>query len=260
MRTMFLDIETAPDHWWQHKDWRENPPPLALETIAASNAHKSPPKNYGEEAAAKWRAKLEATERADAVKWWADRSLNSKFGQVVVVAMKMADADAVGWIETEEKEGDERRLLVELGEHIARLAPDVIVAFNGSGFDFPFLWERATIWGVTETARLFYDASWRIRQTLNLPRQHPTLVDARDVWQTVRRRDDGEWIPKQYTRGRLVDLARMSGIEVHDDSSGRDVLDQLCRGEIDKVVAHSVSDVDVLANLWQERIAPSIGL
>lgn len=71
---------------------------------------------------------------------------------VVAVAVAAAGADVV-------LTGPEPRLLRDLDDHLASLPAGVLVTWNGSGFDLPFLAERARRAGVGLALRLTPDAT-----------------------------------------------------------------------------------------------------
>ncbi len=62
--------------------------------------------------------------------------LDPSQARVVAVALSTATTDLVFM-------GDEPQLLQALDRHLCTLAPGVLVTWNGSGFDLPFLAERA---------------------------------------------------------------------------------------------------------------------
>ncbi|HET6795461.1 MAG TPA: 3'-5' exonuclease [Acidimicrobiales bacterium] len=64
--------------------------------------------------------------------------------------------------------GPEPRLLGALDEHVAGLGPAVLVTWNGSGFDLPFIAERARRCGVATGLRLRLDPG--------IVRSHPPLA------------------------------------------------------------------------------------
>lgn len=68
--------------------------------------------------------------------------------------------------------GDEAELLSSLDELVVQLPPGVIVTWNGSAFDLPFLAERARRCGVRLALRLEEDASLSGRRPGSLP-GHP---------------------------------------------------------------------------------------
>ncbi|MFQ5556350.1 MAG: hypothetical protein ACE5GB_02405 [Acidimicrobiales bacterium] len=60
-------------------------------------------------------------------------------------------------------DGPETQLLIELDRAVAGLAPGVLVTWNGSGFDLPFLADRARLGGVSLGLRLRPDPFLRGR-------------------------------------------------------------------------------------------------
>lgn len=76
--------------------------------------------------------------------------LDPAISPIVTVALSGAEADTVFV-------GDEADLLAALDAHLRDLEPGVIATWNGSGFDLPFLADRATACGLALGLRLTPD-------------------------------------------------------------------------------------------------------
>ena len=79
--------------------------------------------------------------------------LDPSVGRVLAVAV--ATADGVTVVD----DADEGQLLGRLDQHLADLAPGVIVTWNGARFDLPYLWARADAAGVGLGLALVADPS-----------------------------------------------------------------------------------------------------
>lgn len=128
MTVLALDIETLP---------------LAQSlAIPYPEAERTPPSNYGVEAAEKWRVKDRAAWEVDRLKQYA---LSPLYGRVCAVGMAWHDAE--GELATEflvaQTEDAEPTLLREFWEMAS--AADLLATWNGHSFDIPFLLLRSLI-------------------------------------------------------------------------------------------------------------------
>lgn len=249
MKTLYIDIETAPQHWWKHRDFEVNPPAVAMNAVL-QEILKGPPKNYSKPASIqRWHRQQQATVPGRAVKWWRDCSLSPERGMVVVAGYAIDD----GAPQTLCQQGlHEQDLLDDLLYLLCDVRPSRIVAFNGDDFDFPFLWRRAMYWRKVELARWFAQPHYSDQVKLQI-QPLAALVDPRRIWTQGYR----------YEPGKLDELVNaIHGLHVHrdpDDIDGSAVLDALCAGQIDAVTRHASTDVEVLRTFWRDVVGPSIG-
>ncbi|MEZ5167416.1 MAG: 3'-5' exonuclease [Acidimicrobiales bacterium] len=76
--------------------------------------------------------------------------LDPRIASVVAIALAGDGLEVV-------LDGEETTMLRALDETLAQLAPGVLVTWNGSGFDLPFLADRAALWNVEIGLRLLLD-------------------------------------------------------------------------------------------------------
>lgn len=107
-----------------------------------------PPASYkSEEAIAKWREK-------DREEWAAGRvkqcSLNPRLGRVAAIGYSASTMpDDYDLAETEDKEAG---LLEDFWDTMA--GHDLLITWNGHGFDLPFLWKRSLLLGVVPKVKV----------------------------------------------------------------------------------------------------------
>jgi DNA polymerase elongation subunit (family B) len=149
--------------------------------------------------------------------------------------------------------GPERTLLRSLDRHLRSLPRGVLVTWNGSGFDLPFLADRAAARRVRLGLRLTPDDS--------LPRKHPPLtghatpyraswhkhlhVDACCVYRTL--------LPEG-TSCALKPVARDAGLSVVEED--REHLHELGAGAL---IRYAASDADLARRLLQ-RVWLEVGV
>lgn len=143
--------------------------------------------------------------------------------------------------------GPERQLLRSLDRHLRTMTPGVLVTWNGSGFDLPFLADRARVLRVRLGMQLTPDAS--------LPHRHAPLVGHatpyRARWHKHRHVDAccvyRTLLPEGASCG-LKPVARDAGLLVIEED--RERLHELGAGAL---VRYAASDAD-LARLLLERV------
>ena len=143
--------------------------------------------------------------------------------------------------------GPERQLLRALDRHLKRVPRGVLVTWNGSGFDLPFLADRARARRVKLGLRLTADAT--------LPHRHPPLTghDApyRATWHKHGHLDACclyRTLVPEGTSCALKPLARDAGLAVIEED--RERVHELSAGALVRYVA---SDAD-LARLLAARV------
>lgn len=146
--------------------------------------------------------------------------------RAAVVAVAVATAD-----HTEVLVGDERELLARLEDHLGALAPGVLVTWNGSGFDLPFLALRARLAGVPLGLRISADpwlpsrrdAEWPLRQPVRASWGRHLHLDGFHLY----RCDSGRAMPISLG---LKPMSRLVGLEPV---------------EVDRERIHALSDQEV---------------
>jgi len=152
----------------------------------------------------------------------------------VMVDRAVADADGC-------YQGDELGLLTTLDARLGELAPQRICAWNGHGFDFPFLRARALHHGVDALARRLWQAKpW-----------HDYLVDlAADDWfPRPRWGASRDWT---YTLDAAAELLR---VERAPTIPGRLTPAAWYRGDYDAVAAHCLDDARTLREVGRRLAA-----
>lgn len=253
MTTLFLDLETVPQGWqlWGRDVLEGRPPELALQYAVGRLQNRNPPSNYGPEARERWWARQYEGVQQDACRYYQEGSLDPKLGQILAIGAAVTHVSVHGvdprppvciWAKEDERQG-----LVELLALLETVRPDRIVAWNGEGFDFPWLWERGLGQGLPQLARWF--SPLRYGQRVELGANKPgTLVDPCRLWSTTRE-----------SSRKLSVCAGMLGIQVQDQITGADVLESMVNGQDDKVREHVLADIAKLRQLW-ERMAPALGV
>ena len=85
--------------------------------------------------------------------------LDPSCSAVIAAAVSTTSGDVVF-------DGDEASLLLALDAHLAALAPGVLVTWNGSGFDLPFIARRAALLGIEVALHTEDDPSIRLRDPM----------------------------------------------------------------------------------------------
>lgn len=243
MNMVFLDIETAPIGWETVRDAGLRVPVQVVQSVAAETMTEAPPANYvHEDAIRRWRQRRQSTVSARAEKLWHGGSLDPKHGKIVCVSMAVNWEDPVVLWAPSEKD-----TLRQLETTICHVPDPVIVSHGGRRFDWPFIWERSTGYGMGRLAARFYEAPYAVRRMLGVA--DPKLIDTRDVWNTT-----------SASSRSLLKICAASGIcaDAADVIDGSQVLDALLDHRNDEVRVHAYWDVRRLQALWYNHLAPSI--
>lgn len=241
-----LDIETAPIGWREAKLHGVRVPPEVVRAYQAKALTAAPPKNYSRpETIERWRQQQHATAVETARAAWSKGSLDPKHGEILCVGVAVDDgAPLVIWGDTEQDTLE----LTLTWLRVNVIEPAYLISHNGRGFDWPYIWERATAYGLTELARIFYDAPYRIRREMRLPPREITLVDTRDLWNTT----------TGSTRS-LLGICNTMRVSSGDDRlHGGLVLDALLSGDSEAIATHCETDIRRLQALWYDHLAPSL--
>lgn len=212
---IFLDIETLPQD------------PEAF--MVRDPAELTPPGQYKKpESIAAWRAEQAATQ----VQELRERSgLEPLLGGIVLCVGIAVDDGPVKVLVGGGDETAELALLTQLERGLVRYPEQPLVAWHGSGFDFPFLARRALRHGLHTLSRRCYVAK---------PWGDPAHVDPHRAWQ------GGD--PRAI--GRLKEVAQWLGIPVDTDLDGSEVAAAYARGELARIVEHCRDDVSVLRQVY----------
>jgi hypothetical protein len=153
--------------------------------------------------------------------------LDPSVAAVVAVSVSSADGQLTF-------RGPERELLRALDAHLAGMAPGLLVTWNGSGFDLPFLADRARRARVRIGLRLHADP--------RLPHRHPPvaghLAPYRGVWHRHGHLDACclyRCLVPEGTSCSLKSIARAAGLDVVEHDASR--IHELDRHQLDRYVA-----------------------
>lgn len=251
MRTLLLDIETAPLGWHEPFDAEGSLAWTILQEVIEEEGQKSPPKNYKKpETIAKWRAERQAELAGLAHDRWQRCSLDSLRGQVVTVGLHDMMLDDTRIIHNPR---DEREVLdqlrVELGRVVAHESREDrlrvrLVAHNGSQFDFPFLAHRLRVHGFERLASHFIQIHYGVERALKLAPSVFQLVDTQDLL-----RMSGSWGLMRFDTPDLISADPLAA-----RGGGAAVLQALMDGRDEEVAAHCRVDLERLRRLWNTHI------
>lgn len=202
---VYLDIETLP-----------SPNPPALETIKAPANYKDP-------------AKILAYQQEAQETEWRKEALDSMKGSILCIGYMLDEEEAHSF--TVGLDGTEEEVLrkfenVIIEENGGRVLPDWI-AFNGHGFDLPWIWRRAIKHGLDFLPGM-----------INFDRYRGNIIDPMRLW-----------CPHDY-RGyvKLGDLAAFLGIGAKTQGfDGSMVFDAWREGRLEEIAAYCRDDVQLLA-------------
>ena len=246
MSTLYIDIETLPEDAYLGMPhgiapgWER---PDAL-TFYVEPTRRTLPSSYKKaETVARWEANEDerhlgamrdaraaaesAVDDDQAAAWesWKKGSLSPMTGRIACISMAF-DEEAVEVIECAE---DEAEGLFELGERLRR--PAIIVAHNGHGFDFEWLWKRCVKHRMPRLAVWF-------RQPKPWDDQ---LLDTLMLWNNGAR----------HKRGTLDALCKFLDVERAPSAiDGAGVLDAYISGRWHEVVEHAAADIEDLREIY----------
>lgn len=223
MTAVAIDIETIPT--------------AAALALPYPEADRPAPGNYKRpEAIAEWR-------EADRAEWETARiktySLNPRFGRVVAIGLHDGAAGYGGSCLEAAEEGDERTLLLGCWKTIARY--DLLLTWNGLGFDLPFLVTRSILLGITPP--------FPVAPYLKRYNTHPHC----DVKQVLLNWPAGH--PKGEGLGEWAASLGLGGKIAH----GSEVYGMYERGEVAEIGRYASADAALTYQIAQ-RIAPWHGL
>lgn len=168
----------------------------------------------------------------------ANGGLDPRRAAVIAVAVSTGARDIVLM-------GDEHTILRELDDALATLEPGIIVTWNGSAFDLPFLVDRARVTGVRLGAVLEFDA--RLATRTPLPGHTGSY---RATWHRHRHLDAYRLYRNDLKRSldvscSLKSVARVTGVPFVDADASR--IHELCDDEIRRYVASDARVARALA-------------
>ncbi|WP_031386505.1 ribonuclease H-like domain-containing protein [Desulfonatronum thiodismutans] len=204
---IFLDIETLP-----------GPNPPALESI-------KPPSNYRDP------VKILQYQQEKQEEEWRKQALDSMRGEILCIGFQVGEDDEPRSFTSGLGEvGDEADVLREFEnaviEECGRDRPEW-VAFNGHGFDLPWIWRKSIKYGLEFLPGM-----------INFDRYRGNIIDPMRLW-----------CPHDY-RGyvKLGDLAEFLGIGAKTQGfDGSMVFDAWREGRLEEIAAYCRDDVQLLA-------------
>lgn len=203
---VYLDIETLP-----------SPNPPTLETIKAPANYKDP-------------AKIQQYQQEKQEEEWRREALDSMKGSILCIGYQIDDDAPRCFMSGLDEVGDESDLLRNFEnaviEECGRDRPEW-VAFNGHGFDMPWIWRKAIKYGLEFLPSM-----------INFDRYRGNIIDPMRLW-----------CPHDY-RGfvKLGDLAAYLGIGVKTEGfDGSMVFDAWREGRLEEIAAYCRDDVQLLA-------------
>jgi hypothetical protein len=247
MSTLYIDIETLPEE--AYPDMPHGTAPgwsrPDASTFFVEPARRTVPSSYKKaETVARWEAnederhaaaifdavnaaELAVDEDRDAA-WesWKKGSLSPMTGRIACISMAFDD-EAVEVIECAE---DEAAGLLEMGDRLRR--PAIIVAHNGHGFDFEWIWKRSMKHRFPKLAAWF-------RQPKPWDDQ---LLDTLMIWNNGARHNK---------RGTLDALCKFLDVKRAPSAiDGAGVLDAYISGRWHEVVEHAAADIEDLREIY----------
>jgi hypothetical protein len=241
---VYLDIETIPG---------QSPQVLARleEEQAQTLAELKAPANYKDPAKiAAWIEEARANLEARREERWRRTALDALDGELFCAAAAVDAGDTVTFARSDigfppagsaAAALDEADALLRLFGWLAHIGagstpadPLVLVAHNGNGFDFPFLWRRAVLLGVRPPP--WYPAPDEIRAWRGGAARQPCITaDTMVTWTGS---------PKDHVK--LDTLARALGLRGKGEIDGSQVWDYVRDGRGEEVVRYCAHDIRML--------------
>lgn len=145
--------------------------------------------------------------------------------------------------------GDEADAIETFGRVICDHSPDIVTAFNGTGYDFPMMRYRALQHGLGWVADYFTELHFGVSRQLKYYANGPALVDPRAHGLT----------PGKWGIGGTASLdacAEFFGIDRSaNPGSGSMVQTWYDSGDFASIIAHGEDDIRVFRELWK-RVTP----
>lgn len=207
MVPLFFDIETIPAQ--------------SDEDRAAYLASLKPPRNYGEEAAQKWRESQDVDATA----------LDPMWGHICAISWAEGDAEPFTRVIT--TVDDEMAILANFLEAIPCDATRMLVGHNITGFDIPFVIKRAVILGL------------KLPPDAELPRDAKPW--SKTVFDTMTR-----WDARKFAS--LDAMCRVFRIPGKGDFSGADVAGAFADGDLQRIADYCADDVRRVRSVYQRMM------
>ena len=223
---LFIDLETTPD-------LSDGALQRYIDSVEAPGQYKKP------ESIAEWKK-----ENAIAIGTnnWQRTALDPLCGGIYVVGYAFDDQPAQTlWRQPQEPEGQflEAALLsiASQKDRHDNFRPSRWIGWNIINFDIPFLAKRCAILGIKPAMRL----------PVNIRYNNERLLDLMQAWSGF----------KDYNKQR--DVAKAMGIQLQDETDGKDLWETVLRGGVAAAAKKCASDIDALRQIYQ-RMQPVFGL
>lgn len=233
MTTMLIDIETLPEDATVGMDL-QRPPGFVMPPYEA--VQRSVPRNYKDPAKILvWQQAEFQRQAEEGLKWAGDkhaeaesnyrqRSLSPMTARIACIGYAL-DHNPAQVIRCDDNERDGLETLMGV---IKSRRPSVVIAHNGHGFDYDFLWKRLMKHGHSDAMWFYQEKPWEKK-----------LQDTYLKWSKANRRG-----------GNMDDICKFFGWEREDNPiRGGEVLDAYIDGRMSDVVAHCRGDIEDLRKL-----------
>lgn len=234
MSTMYIDIETLPDTatvgmdptrppGWACPEFTAEPKPVAKNLRDPAKIELAQQRNFAAWQEAK--ASHEDNEAATAMAAYRKRSLSPLTGRVACIGYAIDD-NPVQIIQCDDDEADGLHALMDVIRH---RNVSTIIAHNGHGFDFGYLWKRLLRIDHPHARRFWQAKPWETN-----------LQDTLVVWRGANRR----------AVGNMDAICEFFGWSREGNPiRGGEVFDAYIAGNMADVVTHCREDVDDLRKL-----------
>ena len=234
MTAMYIDIETIPDTaavgmdpttppGWVCPEFTTTPKPPAKNLRDPAKIEMAQQRNFAAWLEAK--AAHAATEGADAMETYKKRSLSPLTGRVACIGYAIDSAPAQV-IQCDDDETDGLNVLMDV---IRTRGVKTLIAHNGHGFDYPFLWKRLLRIDHPHAGKFWQAKPWDTK-----------LQDTLTVWRGTDRR----------AKGSMDAICEFFGWSRDENPiRGADVYRRYIAGDMAAIVKHCREDVNDLRKL-----------
>ena len=237
MTVMYIDIETIPatafvgmdpttPPGWVCPEFTATPKPPAKNLRDAAKIEAAQQKNFAAWMEAK--AGHEVKEAAAAMADYRKNSLTPLKGRIACIGYAVDDAPS----QVIQCDDDERDGLDVLMGVIRNRGISTIIAHNGHGFDYGFIWKRLLLHDHCEAGRFYQAKPWETK-----------LQDTLTVWRGTDRR----------AKGSMDAICEFFGWSRDDNPiRGSEVFDRYIAGDMAAIVQHCREDVNDLRKLAEK--------